>query len=318
MRPASDLPRQRSFPRISGRAAIIVAVVLLLLVIVFGRALSQFYIDALWHDALGRSDVFWGQVRAKATLFVLFFSVFLLLAGVNLYFADRSAPVQFPANVHPYVERFHEVFGHRLRFIRYATAIVLAFILALPAVSHWQEWMLFRNSVPFGVARPAVRRRRRVLRVRAAVPLVRDRLAVRRPGDRAVADDGGAPAQRWCAVHFVDAHRAAGDTCALRRAAGAAGRGQSRRLLAHPLRAHQRESGVRAGRHVHGRQRPDPGADAVAADRPAHRRAVPVDDPVESLAVADRGLGAVAGHRPCRRLRLPGAGAVGDRAPQPR
>ena len=154
MRPASDLPRQRSFPRISGRAAIIVAVVLLLVVIVFGRALSQFYIDALWHDALGRSDVFWGQVRAKATLFVLFFSVFLLLAGVNLYFADRSAPVQFPANVHPYVERFHEVFGHRLRFIRYATAIVLAFILALPAVSHWQEWMLFRNSVPFGVRDP--------------------------------------------------------------------------------------------------------------------------------------------------------------------
>ena len=109
----------------------------------------------------------------------MFFSVFLLLAGVNLYFADRSAPMQFPANVHPYVERFHEVFGHRLRFIRYATATVLAFILALPAMSHWQEWLLFRNSVVVRGARPAVRCRRRLLRVRAAVPLVRDRLAVR-------------------------------------------------------------------------------------------------------------------------------------------
>ena len=118
------------------------------------RALAQFYIDALWHDALGRSDVFWGQVRAKVTLFVMFFSVFLLIAGLNLYFADRAAPQQFPANVHPYVERFHEVFGQRLRFIRYATAVVLAFILALPAVSHWQEWLLFRNSVSFGVRDP--------------------------------------------------------------------------------------------------------------------------------------------------------------------
>ena len=120
----------------------------------FSRALAQFYIDALWHDALGRSDVYWGQVRAKLTMFAIFFSAFLLMAGLNLYFADRAAPQQFPANVHPYVERFHEVFGQRLRFIRYATAAVLAFILALPATSHWQEWLLFRNSVSFGVRDP--------------------------------------------------------------------------------------------------------------------------------------------------------------------
>src|SRR5215510_75971 len=128
MRPASDLPRQRS-RRISGRGLLIGGVILLIVVVIFGRALAQFYIDALWHDALGRSDVFWGQVRAKVTMFVIFFTAFMLIAGLNLYFADRSAPVQFPASVHPYVERFHEVFGQRLRFIRYATAAVLAFIM---------------------------------------------------------------------------------------------------------------------------------------------------------------------------------------------
>ena len=129
---------------------IIAGAVLLIAVVIFSRALAQFYIDALWHDALGRSDVFWGQVRAKLTMFAIFFTAFLLMAGLNLYLADRAAPQQFPANVHPYVERFHEVFGQRLRFIRYATAAVLAFILALPATSHWQEWLLFRHSVSFG------------------------------------------------------------------------------------------------------------------------------------------------------------------------
>src|SRR5829696_9671736 len=145
MRPASNLPRQRSSRRISNRGAIIGGVILLIVALVFSRALAQFYIDALWHDALGRSDVFWGQVRAKLTMFAMFFSAFLLMAGLNLYFADRSAPAQFPANVHPYVERFHEMFGQRLRFIRYATALVLALILALPAISRWEEWLLFRN-----------------------------------------------------------------------------------------------------------------------------------------------------------------------------
>ena len=166
---------------------------------------------ALWHDALGRSDVFWGQLRAKLTMFAIFFFAFLLIAGLNLYFADRAAPQQFPANVHPYVERFHEVFGQRLRFIRYAHGggaglhpgaaggVALAGLAAVP------QQRLVR------CARPAVPRRRRLLRVRAAVHLVRDRLAVRGAGHRAAADDGGTPAQRRRAVHLVDAHRAAGD-----------------------------------------------------------------------------------------------------------
>lgn len=155
MRRASDLPRRRSFsPRFSGRGVIIAIAIAVFVVIVFGRGFAQFYADALWHDALGRNDVFWGQIGAKVTLFVIFFLVFLVLATVNLYLADRVAPTEFPANVHPYVERFHELFGHRLRFIRYGTAAVLSFMLALPAVAQWQEWLLFRNSVPFGVDDP--------------------------------------------------------------------------------------------------------------------------------------------------------------------
>lgn len=127
---------------------------LLFVLVVFGRGFAQFYADVLWHDALGRSDVFWGQIGAKVTLFVIFFLVFLVLAVANLFVADRTAPVEFPANVHPYVERFHELFGHRLRFIRYGTAAVLAFMLALPATAQWQDWLLFRNSTSFGVDDP--------------------------------------------------------------------------------------------------------------------------------------------------------------------
>mgnify|MGYP001818575614 CR=1 FL=1 len=151
MRRESDLPRPRLLSRISGRGVLITLGLLIFVVIVFGRAIASFYVDALWHDALGRSDVFWGQLWAKVSLFIIFFVVFALLATVNLLIADRTAPTSFPANVHPYVERFHEVFGHRLRLVRYGTALVLSFMLALPAVSQWQEWLLFRNSKNFGV-----------------------------------------------------------------------------------------------------------------------------------------------------------------------
>ena len=154
MRRATDLPRSRPWSRISGRAILIAIGALFLLIVVFGRAIAGFYVDALWHNALDRGDVFWGQIWAKATMFGLFFLVFTLIAGINLYVADRFAPTSFPANVHPYVERFHEVFGHRLRLVRYGTALILALMLALPAIPHWQDWLLFRNSTSFGVQDP--------------------------------------------------------------------------------------------------------------------------------------------------------------------
>ena len=148
---ASDVPR-RARRRISGRAILIAVGVLFLLVVVFGRALARFYIDYLWHDGLGRADVFWGVIRAKATLFVIFFTAFAAVVGVNLFIADKLAPSRFPANVHPYVERFHELFGHRLRAMRYVVAGLLALLVALPTTSQWQSWLLFRNSRSFGVS----------------------------------------------------------------------------------------------------------------------------------------------------------------------
>jgi hypothetical protein len=153
-RETTDLPRRPFWSRLNGRAVLISLGVIVFFVIIFGRAIARFYVEALWHDALGRGDVFWGQIWAKVTLFVVFFGVFVGVAVLNLLLADRSAPEMFPANVHPYVERFHEVFGHRLRLVRYGTAVVLGLILALPAVSHWQEWLLFRNSKSFGVNDP--------------------------------------------------------------------------------------------------------------------------------------------------------------------
>ncbi|WP_394936374.1 UPF0182 family protein [uncultured Ilumatobacter sp.] len=154
MRRSQDLPVDRPRRRISGRGVLIALGGLFMFVLIFGRAIARFYVDYLWHDALDRGDVFWGVIGAKFTLFAVFFLAFLLLAFANLFIADRAAPTSFPANVHPYVERFHEVFGQRLRLVRYTSAFVTAIVVALPAVAQWQSWLLFRNSKSFGVADP--------------------------------------------------------------------------------------------------------------------------------------------------------------------
>ncbi|MDQ3178042.1 MAG: UPF0182 family protein, partial [Actinomycetota bacterium] len=122
MRRSSDLPRRS---RVSGRAIVITFGVLFLVVAVFGRAIARIYIEYLWYSSLERADVFWTRLGAQATMFGLFAAVFLVLAFVNLVISDRLAPKAFPANVHPYVERFHDLFGRRLSLVRYAVAVVV-------------------------------------------------------------------------------------------------------------------------------------------------------------------------------------------------
>jgi uncharacterized membrane protein (UPF0182 family) len=54
--------------------------------------------------------------------------------------------------MHPVVERFHELFGRRLRLIRIAVAVFFGLLFALPATGQWASWMLFRHSKSFGIS----------------------------------------------------------------------------------------------------------------------------------------------------------------------
>ena len=111
---------------------LIVAAVVVVGLLLSARFLASFWVDLLWHDSVGRGDVFWGEIRAKATLFGMFAAVFVAVAVLNLIIADRLAPAAFSANTHPLVERFHEFFGQKLRLLRFGVAALFAFVFAAP------------------------------------------------------------------------------------------------------------------------------------------------------------------------------------------
>ena len=116
-----------------------------------GRFLAGFYTDYLWHQSVGRTDVFWGVLISKLELLGLFGGTFILLAILNLVIADRLAPTSFSANTHPLVERFHEFFGHRMRMFRIVVAVLFGLLFAAPAMGEWQNWLMFRNAKSFGL-----------------------------------------------------------------------------------------------------------------------------------------------------------------------
>ena len=137
-----------------GRAIIIIIAIAVVGLVLSARVLASFYVDLLWFKSVGHSDVFWGIFKTKATLFALFGVIFVALAILNLVIADRLAPATFSANTNPVVERFHEFFGQRLRLLRIGLAAVFGLMFAAPAIGHWQEWLMFRNSKSFGISDP--------------------------------------------------------------------------------------------------------------------------------------------------------------------
>lgn len=151
MRKPSDLaPRPRRLGD-RGRVILITIAVALVVLLISARFISGFYVDYLWYKSVGRGDVFWGVLGSKVLLFAMFAIAFIATAAVNLVIADRLAPASFSANMHPVVERFHEIFGRRLRMARFVFASVVGLLFALPATGHWQDWLLFRNSKSFGI-----------------------------------------------------------------------------------------------------------------------------------------------------------------------
>jgi hypothetical protein len=130
------------------------AIVVLLLAFVVLAAvgsLSSWYTDLLWFGEVGKTSVFWGQIRAKLTLGLLAGVGTGLIIGVNLWLVERLAPRYGPTVVgRSQMERVQQVLGPYLRPLRIAVAAFIGLLVGLSNTGSWQSFLLWRNAVPFG------------------------------------------------------------------------------------------------------------------------------------------------------------------------
>ena len=164
MRNPSDLPPRR--PRnpgggfrvarpSRGRLLVTLVVGIIVAVVISGRSIASFYVDVLWHDSVGRTDVFWGILLTRAGLGAAFIAVFAGLLIMNMWLADRLAPEFVPISPEERaLAGYRDLIGSRQWLLRIVIGVVLGFMVGLPAVTQWQEWMLFSNHQPFGIDDP--------------------------------------------------------------------------------------------------------------------------------------------------------------------
>ena len=122
----------------------------LLAVLVFGAGTSlSYYVESLWFDALGFSDVFWKTLNFQAMVFLGFAAVtFAVLYGAFLALKPArlgdltSGPILI--NGQPITLPVEPV----LRLIALAVAVVIAVLTGLGMMAQWTTFGLYWHSAP--------------------------------------------------------------------------------------------------------------------------------------------------------------------------
>ena len=155
MRPVDLARRPPPTPATPGRRLLTVLGAAVLVLGLFARGLAGIYTDYLWFDSLDLAGAWTTLLSVRVGVAVCFALALFLLVWANLKLADRLAP-EFPP---PGLEEeaiapVREVIDLRRGALRIAVAVVLALMFGASMGSQWNEWILLRNHVPFGVDDP--------------------------------------------------------------------------------------------------------------------------------------------------------------------
>jgi len=130
-------------------------VVALSVLLTSARGIAGLYTDYLWFDSLQSTSVWTGVLFSKIGLSVLFMLIFFVLMLSNLVMAQRLAPAfRPPGREEDALREIQAVLERRPGLVRIGLAVFLAFLFGAGVGSRWNEWILFRNRVDFGVRDP--------------------------------------------------------------------------------------------------------------------------------------------------------------------
>ena len=119
------------------------------------RGIAGLYTDYLWFDSLRFTSVWTGVLAAKISLPLLFTAAFFALCVANLLIAQRLAPaVRPPGPEEEALAPVHAVTERRPGALWVAVSLLLALLFGVGTATEWNEWILFRNAVSFGVDDP--------------------------------------------------------------------------------------------------------------------------------------------------------------------
>ena len=133
------------------------AITLTILAVITGAlvALSGFYVDWLWFNSVGFTDVWTTVLTTKVALFVIAGLLTSFIISLNVYIAFRRRPFYVPTSVEAdNLERYRATIDPIRKLAFAGIVLVLFYFGGTSATNLWTSWLLFRNSTEFGVQDP--------------------------------------------------------------------------------------------------------------------------------------------------------------------
>ena len=143
-------------PTLSRRAKLALGAIAVLLVLFTAiGTLTNVYVDYLWFDETGYTDVFWTELQSRALLFAVAGVATGGLTALAIYLAYRFRPTFRPMSLEQQnLERYRQSLEPRAGLVLTAVAVVLGLFAGFAAQGSWETWLTFRNSTEFGQTDP--------------------------------------------------------------------------------------------------------------------------------------------------------------------
>ncbi len=145
-----------SVPTLSRRAKIVIGAIAVLLVLFTTiGTLTNVYVDYLWFDETGYTEVFWTELQTRALLFAVAGVATGGLTALAIYLAYRFRPTFRPMSLEQQnLERYRQSLEPRRTLVVSAVAVVVGLFAGFTAQGSWETWLTFRNSTEFGRTDP--------------------------------------------------------------------------------------------------------------------------------------------------------------------
>ena len=136
------------------RYLVLIFLAIIAVVFLFSHAISL-YIDLVWFQAIGFSQIFTKTIAIKAALGAIFGGLFFLLLYFNLKIAARLPSDDWLLHIQGGLDLpSPEVIDPLIRRLLLPVALLMGFLAAPQAAAQWKNVLLFFNSVNFGVEDP--------------------------------------------------------------------------------------------------------------------------------------------------------------------
>ena len=136
-----------------------IVVIVAALLLLFGGALVGLWTDWLWFKDLGFATVFSTIIWTRVKIGLLFGVLFFAIIYSNLWYARKIAPPPSPTGIEQQlIERLGSLARRGIGILIFAGSVVISAMVGFEAATHWHEWLMFSNAVPFGVKDPVFAR----------------------------------------------------------------------------------------------------------------------------------------------------------------